>query len=282
MEDILNILVSYSEQRKLGDINFIKKVLDEIFLNNENLHHYIKDVVFINNLKSPTIFYNCIEKKLIINLDKIYQECSKICDKTLSDECLYRNIYIIYVLLKGINSVRLFKAGQQKIVDIETLICNILYNPEKEFIKKDKLTRILLTRSSLFKDSSLINNLSRSYGLKIYYSNINPLERLANYYSIKELEKLIRPLMKFNPRLDKGIKDGLNQMLIKGYDFSKTISSPTTRFFDEYYSQTEDNSKYLDIEYRDIYYKANNSALETRKKYGLRLTLKEYNDMETK
>ncbi|MBQ3020911.1 MAG: hypothetical protein IJD92_01645 [Bacilli bacterium] len=248
MEDLFKNIYSISKNQKIIDENIIINLLKSL-VDYYSLNEYVESINITNYKDNNLANYNINKKTININFQKMI-------------------LYIINNLPENINEPKI------KFLLVNLQILKILLH-ELEHVNQERKIRLnndLETKIYLrvqdweyaIKDKNL------DYYNRILY-NINPMERQANIVSIKKILKFIG--LTDNIKIKNYFKNDYLFTIIKNYNI-ETSKYPLILYFNKY--------PYL-REMKSLIYKTNHIFdQDLRGELGLKLSIKEYNNLKYK
>jgi len=290
MNNILDLLYDYSKSEKKIDDNFINYVT-KIIIKEKDLEEYVTKIKY-KNLKIPRITQNGLEifsmaydykkREMLVsklNIEFLYQILYENLKNSKFDDFekhFYCNSMILCGLLHEAEHANQHKKINLKNNNFENLLLFISNYILNEFNKKGKVAQFFVGF-----DKKLVNDSKLIHKLKTQYSTLVPEERMANIYAFREIQHLLEKVRGEIPNVIDELQSHLISLYLKGYDFDKTISSPTERYLEDlnnlnlskkelYFNQ---NLKYLNE-------KEKRNTLENRLTLGLNITSEEYSNIK--
>lgn len=284
--DILELLLQYSCNHKLGDELFIKKTISiaikhldlEAFVkryhiynkstyNKENNHLLLAVYQYLS--RNINIFLGSIEKSNKTLLKK-YQDLDE------TEIYLFKNISILKAIFHELEHASQMKKLQLFLDDLETFLLKVSLRYVR-FLQYPEIVEEL--KKEGFKEKEIYDILLQSKKRDKAFYHLNPAERLADISSIKTVFEITKPIHYIYPTLYDFLNQTSFDMLLKGYTLQKnTVLSPSIVYIEksEYKDKLVEQPFYNEDSNIMLENVCSNYSLSQRLLYGLPITVDEY------
>jgi len=246
MDEILELLISYSKDNLLPDYSFVMEIL-EILTAERDLHDYIREVKFrkiegyeevLGESKVPAS-YLCFERQIEIDLDRFEKYHQRVVANTSNGYSTYEkrltaNSMILHALIhetEHANERKRMDDGDYSFEGRIIRICNHMCN---EFLNQPEEERKIFLEKGIIIDAKHEKELLSYWGLKKKYLAGSPTERFANIHAFEMVFEILKEYGKSFPNTMYFLEQALIDTLIRYYDNNHNIPAPTERFINDY------------------------------------------------
>lgn len=290
MNNILDLLVEYSKNRKLIDIDFITKVVKEKVEELE-LEDYVKKIKTsgfhyqnIINKQTTSIGYDYYKKAIAVDEKELNNDIKFLTGGDFSEysefeKYLRVNSYILEILLHEIELANQFKKTSSDNCEFEQELLRICLHVYKNYLNQPIVSKFIGYYFRIWIDHDTGIDIENYRRITEQFPDILPNERIAGIKSNKNIQEILRPISTQIPHVYEYFRKTLIEKELKGYDFNKKITSPTERFLDEYKGlYLLGSEEYFNNGFYSLMHREKVESLENRFKFGLDISEKDYNE----
>lgn len=224
--EMLKLIYAYSVNGKLVDSRFIDKLI-EIVVSKKSLNNYVRNIRFTNELEKNDCgvlcaAYSPLTKEVLLDYEsmQIVMENSSYYESLFGDleQVMFRNMTITQIILHELEHAYQHKQADNKMDNsIERKLINASFVLEQAMKNPKFITAIL--NGEIPSNEVLIYVLQNRELYKRYYA-FNPIERLAQINSFRNIVDLIEPIKRHIPNLYEFQNASLVEEMLMGYEDS--------------------------------------------------------------
>lgn len=246
-----------------------------------NLKDYVKYIYIPYSSRTPIkapMAYDMLRQIVIVNLEetsKFLREMKTLISMNDGIKEEYKDIwlklFLEQIVLHEMEHVHQNKMIKEKETDIEARLVGINAHMTTITYQSNIEKSNMLLGGLLEKNSRLENCLHDKYGSSM------PMEKLAEYHSLKEMISYLSSTTTDYSDITSLLNGYLINVLLDGYDFTSFPFSPTKRYiYDFKQANFIKGKKHFTKEFYHLLSEAEEDSLERRLSLGLDITKEEY------
>lgn len=297
MNNILDLLVEYSKNEKLIDVEFISRVV-RIKTQELQLEDYIRTIKksnfpyyqnIIPNKQTSSLVYDFYKKEIAVNEQELKRDIRFLSNGVFFNYSEFEkymrvNSYLLELLLHEIELSNQFKNTDTDTTcyGLENKLIKICLNVYKDFLREPKYRQFFGYYFRIWLSYDLGMDMEKYNMIAGKVPKILPNERIAGIASNEGVLNILKPIADEIPHVYEYFNQYLIEKELMGYNTDLEIISPTERFLAVYQNLYKYGSSERLFEIDNFLRQAETASEEEKLRLGLNISESTYQRTKSK